>query len=330
MTPAIVLSVGVGAAVLLLVGGIGAALLLLGGDKARRRRLQRAAGHQPLQPAMTGRAASLRRDEVTGPFRNLELLLRRGLPGRDRLRARLARTGTRMSLGGYLGICAGVGAALFLLLVLMLGPGRWPFALVLAGAAGLIGPYVAIGILGGRRVRRFLLELPDAIDVCVRGLRSGLPVTETIATVAKDFDGPVGQEFKTIDDSVRLGVTLEDALWETARRIDVPEFNFLAISVGVQRETGGNLTETLSNLTALLRRRQQMRLKIRALSSEARASAYILGALPFLMAGLLYAMNPDYMSKLFDTEFGHVLLGAAALTEAMGVAVMWKMVRFEV
>jgi tight adherence protein B len=133
-----------------------------------------------------------------------------------------------------------------------------------------------------------------------------------------------------MSNALTIGKNLEDALWETAERIDVAEFNFLAVSVGLQRETGGNLTETLRNLSDLLRKRQQMRLKIKALSAEARASAYIIGALPFVMLGVLYFMNPAYIGQLFTTTTGHFMLAGGLLSELVGAAVMVKMVRFEV
>jgi tight adherence protein B len=317
---------------LTLAGTLGGLVVVLGDNGQRRRRLQRAAGHR--RSAVAGRGgvspASLRRDEVQGRFRQVELLLRRVLPGREKLRARLARAGLNVTLARYTTICLALAVAAGACALPFLGQQLWPAAAAIGLAAGWLLPRTVVGYLGGRRVKRFLADLPDAIDVMVRGLKSGLPVTETVATVAEDFEGPVGQEFTQIDRFVRMGTNLEDALWDIAGRLDVPEFNFLAISVGLQRETGGNLTETLDNLSRLLRRRQQMRLKIRALSSEARASAYLLGALPFVMAGVLYLMNPDYMGRLFTDPFGHVLIGVALTSELIGVAVMAKMVRFEI
>lgn len=316
---------------LALAGTLGGLALVLGDNGQRRKRLQRAAGHRRSAVAGNGgpAAASLRRDDVQGRFRQVELLLRRVLPGRDKLRARIARAGLNITLAKYMLLCLAVAGITSVGTLPILGQKLW-LAGAIGFAAGWIVPRVVVGYLGARRVKRFLQELPDAIDVMVRGLKSGLPVTETVGTVSKDFEGPVGQEFTQIDRLVRMGTNLEDALWDVAGRLDVPEFNFLAISVGLQRETGGNLTETLDNLSRLLRRRQQMRLKIKALSSEARASAYLLGALPFVMAGVLYLMNPDYMSRLFTDPFGHVLIGVGLTSELIGVAVMAKMVRFEI
>ena len=332
MTDATLIMAAVFLATLMLAGTVGGLALVLGDNGQRRKRLQRAAGHR--RSVVAGHsgptAASLRRDDVQGRFRQVELLLRRILPGRDKLRARIARAGLNLTLARYLVMCLAIGGVAGLAAFPVLGQTLWPAAVGIGLAAGWLLPRMVVGYLGGKRVKRFLQELPDAIDVMVRGLKSGLPVTETIGTVSKDFDGPVGQEFTQIDRLVRMGVNLEDALWDVAGRLDVPEFNFLAISVGLQRETGGNLTETLDNLSRLLRRRQQMRLKIKALSSEARASAYMLGALPFVMAGVLYLMNPDYMSRLFTDPFGHVLIGVGMTSELIGIAVMAKMVRFEI
>jgi tight adherence protein B len=329
MSPQLMLIAGAFLATLLLAGTVGLVAVRVGGGAQRKRRLGRAAGKAGFTPA-AGTSASLRRDEVTGRLAGLELLLRRVLPGRQKLRARLARTGLNIPLGTYFAISLMVGLAAVLALSLVLGTAKWPFAVAGGLVAAWLLPRLVVGFIAGRRLKTFLNELPDAIDVMVRGLKSGLPVTETIATVANDFDGPVGEEFQLISDHVRLGSNLEDALWDVAGRLDVAEFNFLAISIGLQRETGGNLTETLANLSSLLRRRQQMRLKIKAISSEARASAYILGLLPFAVGGTIAVMNPDYASALFVTETGNILLGVGLASEAIGVLVMAKMVRIDI
>lgn len=310
--------------------GIGGFVMLLGDDKVRKRRLARAAG----QPAMvhavtrTGRG-TLRRDQVEGRFKRVELALRRLLPSQASLRARLERTGYTISLTRYFLLC--VLTALFASGVVLLLLGLPPVMALAAGVGlGWLIPRMVVGYLAGRRMGQFLQELPDAIDVIVRGLKSGMPVTEMIGTVAKDFEGPVGEEFRRVAASIHIGNAIDEALWETAARIDLPEFNFLAISIGVQRETGGNLTETLRNLSDLLRKRQQMRLKVKALSSEARASAYIVGSLPLIMMALIYFLNPEYITKLFVDSRGQMMLGAAFLSQGLGAAVMAKMVKFKI
>jgi len=129
---------------------------------------------------------------------------------------------------------------------------------------------------------------------------------------------------------MRIGRTLEEALWETADRLNLPEFKFFVVSLSVQRETGGNIAETLANLSQLLRRRQQMKLKIKSLSAEARASAWIVGALPVGMFGVLYMVNTEYMAAMLDDPRGLVLIGFGILSEVVGVGIMIKMSKFEI
>jgi tight adherence protein B len=164
----------------------------------------------------------------------------------------------------------------------------------------------------------------------VRGLRSGLPVTESIRTIGTEVPDPIGVEFRTVTDGVGLGQSLEEALWDAAKRLDTPEFKFFVVSLSIQRETGGNLAETLSNLADILRRRRQMRLKIKAMSSEARASAYILASLPFIVFGAITIFNPGYSMQLFEDPRGHVLVAAGLTSLVVGVLVMAKMIRFEI
>jgi tight adherence protein B len=140
----------------------------------------------------------------------------------------------------------------------------------------------------------------------------------------------VGKEFRDISDRVKFGQPLDEALWETARRLDTAEFKFFVISISVQRETGGNLSEALGNLSDILRRRRQMGLKIKAMSSEAKASAIILGSLPFIMFGIIFALNPEYEMALFTDPRGQMMLGVGIAIMSFGVLVMNKMIKFEI
>src|SRR4029450_765749 len=133
----------------------------------------------------------------------------------------------------------------------------------------------------------------------VRRLRSGLRIPETLGIVSGEIPGPVGAEFRAVSDKMKIGRTMEAALQETADRLGTAEFQFFVITLAIQRETGGNLAETLSNLADVLRKRGQMELKIRAMSSESKASAYIVGSLPFIVFGLVTMVNPGYMSGFF-------------------------------
>jgi len=164
----------------------------------------------------------------------------------------------------------------------------------------------------------------------VRGLRSGLPVTETLGIVAQEVPGPVGYEFKAVIDRIKVGKTMEDALQDTADKLGIAEFKFFTITLAIQRETGGNLAETLSNLANVLRQRGQMKLKIKAMSSESKASAYIVGSLPFLVSAAITVMNPDYMSG-FMTDDRLIVAGiGAGVWMSIGVFIMAKMVSFEI
>ncbi|WP_126173718.1 type II secretion system F family protein [Altericroceibacterium xinjiangense] len=258
----------------------------------------------------------------------LDQLAQRLLPRPAILRARLEATGLRLTIGHYLAATAGV-TVLVAGLLLTIGAGL-AGAILLGGAAGIFLPHVVVGRIGARRSARFLKALPDAIGLIVRGLRAGLPIGETVAAVAQESSGPLSQEFTGIVHQVRLGQSLEDAMWSTARRLDITEFNFLVISLSVQRETGGNLAETLDNLGQILRARAQMRLKIKAMASEATASALIIGSLPFVMAVLMMLVSPDYLTVLITEPLGRMLAAGGFASLVIGALIMARMIRFEI
>ena len=159
---------------------------------------------------------------------------------------------------------------------------------------------------------------------------SGLPVTETLSVVAQEVPGPVGQEFKSIVERIKIGRTMEEALQDTADRLSIAEFNFFCITLAIQRETGGNLAETLSNLSDVLRKRSQMKLKIKAMSSESKASAYIVGSLPFFVFGAIMFINPSYMGGFFEDD-RLIIAGIGGLVwMSIGAFIMAKMVNFEI
>jgi tight adherence protein B len=184
--------------------------------------------------------------------------------------------------------------------------------------------------MGKKRVARFVGLFPEAIDLMVRALRAGLPITEAIVNAGQEIGDPIGVEFRGIEAGMRLGRDLDSLLWDIAKRIDVPEFRFFIIALSVQRETGGNLAETLNNLSMVLRGRRAMRAKARAMASEARASTMILGSLPVLVTIMLSITSPTYIGPLFSDVRGLMLLGIACGMLLFGVAVMVKMARFEI
>jgi tight adherence protein B len=181
-----------------------------------------------------------------------------------------------------------------------------------------------------RIAQQFLSRFPDVLDLMVRNVKSGLPIAEAIHSVGQEANGVIGDVFKQISASIKLGLTLDEALWSAAQRLELQEFKFFVVSVSIQQETGGNLAEILSNLASMMRRREQLKLKIRAMSSEARASALIIGSLPFIMFAIIMFINPDYMMTFFIDPRGHVLLAIGACSLLLGGLVMSKMVSFEI
>ena len=244
------------------------------------------------------------------------------------LRKRLEQTGREISLAKYAMVT--IGLTLVIAIGLMMR--GMPFLLGLfAGLFVGIGlPHFIVGKMIKRRVNKFNVNFPDAIELMVRGLRSGLPITETLGIVAGEIPGPVGIEFRMVADKMKIGRTMEAALQETADRLGTAEFQFFVITLAIQRETGGNLAETLSNLADVLRERAQMKLKIRAMSSESKASAYIVGSLPFVVFTLVFLMNPSYMGKFFVDE-RLIIAGLGGIVwMSIGGFIMAKMVNFEI
>lgn len=205
----------------------------------------------------------------------------------------------------------------------------------------LLGFFIGV-VLGGwlpvkvlqmkisKQNKAFLKLFPDAIDLIVRGLRSGLPVSESIVLVSTEVPEPVGGIFTTVSNTMKLGVTLEKALQEMARKLDLTEFNFFTTSIILQRETGGNLSEILNNLSEVLRGRFIMSMKIKAMSSEARASAMIIGALPFIVILAVSVLSPGYLRPLIDDHRGNIAAITAASMMAFGLWIMNRMTKFEI
>ncbi|WP_432200988.1 type II secretion system F family protein [Erythrobacter sp. W53] len=246
----------------------------------------------------------------------------------EALAIRLDRTGKGWTVSQY--AYASLGLVVLIGLPIYLKSGALALALGVGGVIGLGLPHLVVNFMINRRTNGFNSKFPDAIELLVRGLRSGLPVTETLAVVATEVPGPVGVEFKGIVERIKIGRTMEESLQETADRLGIPEFNFFCITLAIQRETGGNLAETLSNLADVLRKRSQMKLKIKAMSSESKASAYIVGALPFIVFGMIWWINPGYIGGFFSDD-RLIVTGLGGLVwMGIGVFIMAKMVSFEI
>jgi tight adherence protein B len=244
------------------------------------------------------------------------------------LALRLYRTGKPWTVSQY--IYASVGLMLVVAALVFLKTRAPLLALTVGLVIGAGLPHLVVNRHIKKRTQAFNAKFPDAIELLVRGLRSGLPVGETFGVVAQEIPAPVGEEFKAVIDRMKLGRPMEDALQETSDRLNTTEFAFFCITLAIQRETGGNLAETLSNLADVLRKRAQMKLKIRAMSSEARASAYIVGALPFIVFGLVWMLNPEYMTKFFVDQRLMVAGIGGLIWMSIGGLIMAKMVDFEI
>ena len=244
------------------------------------------------------------------------------------LRKRLDQTGRKVTIGKYATISLAITIGVMALMMMKGMP--FLFALMFGLFVGLGVPHFVVGKMILKRLKKFNANFPDAIELMVRGLRSGLPITETLGIVSSEVPGPVGDEFRAVADRMKIGRTMDAALQETADRLGTAEFQFFVITLAIQRETGGNLAETLSNLADVLRKRTQMRLKIRAMSSESKASAIIVGSLPFIVFTLVYMINPTYMANFFIDQ-RLIVAGIGGLVwMGLGVFIMAKMVNFEI
>ena len=215
------------------------------------------------------------------------------------------------------------------IVVLIAGAGLWIAAgVALITAAGL--PRWLVGAMIKRRCRKFLDEFPNALDVMVRSIKSGLPLNDALRLIASDGQDPVKTEFRRVVESQQVGLNVPDACARMNQSIPLPEVNFFAIVIAIQAQAGGNLSEALGNLSKVLRDRRKMKAKVGALSMEAKASACIIGALPFIVSLLVYLTSPDYMMVLFTDPRGHLIMGASAVWMSIGIFVMRNMINFDI
>lgn len=205
----------------------------------------------------------------------------------------------------------------------------WPPVGAIALLAGAFSGYLALRRLEAAYARRFLDNLPDAIDLIVRAVKAGIPVSEAVAAAGRDTGEPVRSEFARIAEESAIGIDLGDAMVAAARRVDQPDFRFLVVSLALQRETGGRLAETLDNLAGIIRKRREMRLKIRAMTSEGRMSAKIVAIIPLVAVGSLWLISPEYIVPLVETPGGRGILAAALTTMGFGLVVINRMVNLK-
>ena len=319
------LAVFLGMSLTLGLGG----LAFAGGGRPKRfgRRLEllrerHSTSQEVMAQVQMRRIVSARTD---GKFDNF---IKRFVPRPAELRSRLDRTGRTITVERYASICAILTASVFIGLEIAGTPVLLAVFAALAVGVGL--PHKIVGSMISRRTAAFTNRFPDAIDLLVRGLRSGLPVSESLSVVGKELPDPVGMEFRMVSDKIRIGRTMEQALQEMALRVRTAEFQFFVITLSIQRETGGNLAETLHNLGSVLRNRSQMKLKIKSMSSESKASAYILGSMPALVALIVTLANPNYLAGFLVDPRLMIAAGAGAVWMSIGAFIMAKMIAFEI
>lgn len=310
------------------IGGLGWAFV--GGGDSSDAAVKRAQNFgAPKQSATAAKKAAAntpeaRRKQILQQLQESERAERKA---RVSLSAKLKQAGLSTTVRTFWIISAVLGVFAFLL-PLLFGLNL----LISLGAAVIFGlglPRWVVGFLGKRRMKKFSSHFADAVDVIVRGIKSGLPVHDCFKIIARESPAPLGPEFQKLVEGMGVGLTLPQALEKMYERMPTPELKFFAIVISIQQKTGGNLAEALSNLTTVLRARKMMGEKIKALSSEATASAGIIGSLPPAVMILVSLTTPAYMAKLFTDPRGQFMLLVAVAMMGLGIFVMKKMISFK-
>ncbi|WP_313613491.1 type II secretion system F family protein [Agrobacterium sp.] len=244
------------------------------------------------------------------------------------LKGKITQAGLSITVSKFYVISAVVGLVIFLLALLSGLPLLVVLAASFVGGFGL--PRWILGFLVGRRKRQFLNEFPNSLDVMCRSIKSGLPLNDAVRLIAADGQEPVKTEFQRILDSQQLGLSIPEAATRMTLTMPLSEVNFFATVITIQAQAGGNLSEALANLSKVLRERKKMKAKVSALSMEAKASAVIIGALPFIVAFLVYMTSPDYIMHLFNDPRGHIILGVSGVWMSIGILVMRNMINFDI
>ncbi|HVZ69057.1 MAG TPA: type II secretion system F family protein [Rhizomicrobium sp.] len=280
-----------------------------------------------LAAALRGREEpGQRRKNVTSLLKEIEKQQEQNKE-RPTLRRRLIRAGLNIEPRTFW-IVSGVTG--FVVLIICFAMGYPWYANILAGFGAALGlPRWVVMFLTARRQKKFTEEFANSIDVIVRSVRSGLPVNEALKIVGKEAPEPVGSEFRALLDGLKIGVPLDQGLKRMYDNMPTPEVSFFGIVMSIQLKSGGNLSEALSNLSAVLRDRKRLQGKIKAMSSEAKASAGIIGSLPVVVMALVYFTTPDYIKLLFTERMGNLMLAGCAVWMSIGIAVMRKMISFK-
>jgi tight adherence protein B len=313
------------------VGGVLLALFGIDDRSKTERRVAGLAGAKANAKAAAVNApdaAKERRRHVTESLKNIEERQKQLKKQRLTLPQMIAQAGFDFSVRDFYMLSAIAG---LVMLALGLATGQQPQIVAMMGIVGAAGlPRWYLGRARKKRQKKFANEFSNAIDVIVRGVKSGLPVNECLKIISRDAQSPVKEEFHLLTEGIRLGLSLEQSLERMYQRMPINEVNFFSIVLIIQKQTGGNLADALGNLSGVLRSRKMMLGKISALSMEAKASAVILAAMPFFVSGMVYLSAPDYLAPLYTTTTGQFMLIAAAVWMMIGVIVMKSMISIKV
>jgi tight adherence protein B len=323
------------AMVALAVGGLLFAFLYphFSGAKQTEKRVKALTTEGRILPKQTLRSRLMAEDPKDARRKQLQESLTQ-LEERERQRRRKLTLRVMLSQAGLeasprvfymfsviLGLIIGIGV--------MIAGVPW-YVAIIAGIAGFLGlPRWLLKFLRKRRQNVFLNDFADAIDIMVRGLKSGLPVNDAMKVIASETPAPVGPEFLEIVEGQRVGISIDQGIERMYERMPLAEVNFLSIVMNIQSKTGGNLSEALNNLSKVLRDRKKMKAKIVAMSQEAKASAAIIGSLPFIIMGALTVLNPTYLNPLWDTTLGNIMVIGSGVWMVLGILVMRKMINFD-
>ena len=310
----------------LALGGVG--FVFTGGDAAAKKRINAVAKPGGARGGRSAaETAAARRKNVATMLKDIEKN-QAAKKEKPTMRRRLEQAGfPKASPKVYWMICGGVAAATA---VFCFVSGQKPLVVALATFAMGFGlPRWVLGFMKGRREKAFTAEFANAIDVIVRSVKSGLPTNEALRIVAREVPDPCGNEFNRLCEGLKVGVTLEQGVKKMFESMPTPEVSFFGIVMTIQQKSGGNLSEALGNLSSVLRDRKRLEGKIKAMSSEAKASAAIIGSLPPGVMGIVYVTTPDYISLLFTEHMGNLMLLGCGIWMSLGIFVMRKMINFK-
>ena len=297
----------------------------LSGEKKAERRMA-SVGRAAAMAAHPVRAATkVRREQIEETLKEIEQRSKKAK--RPSLSVRLSQAGLDWSKRRFMITMGTLGAVAFVILVAS-GVGLLP-ALAFGFATGCGLPFWMLAFLKKRREAKFLAAFPDAVDVIIRGIKAGLPLLDSLKLISAEAAEPIRSEFRSIVEVQTFGIPIGEACLKLYERIPLPEANFFGIVVSIQQRTGGNLSESLGNLSRVLRERKKMKAKIKAVSQEAKASAAIIGSLPIVVMALVWLTSPSYIELLWTHPMGRIMLGCGAVWMLIGSLVMRKMINFD-